>query len=95
VAASSSTQQRGQDRGGQTPWSPAWASSSLSYSAQNMMRFDLRDLEDKGNMFYKLTVKETIEGEQAMVARFGRRLATMRVASGGALALRSSSTTSP
>jgi hypothetical protein len=55
----------------------------------------LHDLEDKGNMFYKLMMKETIEGEKAMVAQFGRRLATMRVASDRALASRSSSTTSP
>jgi hypothetical protein len=55
----------------------------------------LRDLEDKGNPFCKLTVKETVEGEQATAAWFGRRLAMVRVASGGAAALRSSSTTSP
>jgi hypothetical protein len=55
----------------------------------------LRDLEDKGNPFCKLTVKETVEGEQATAAWFGRRLATVRVASGGALALRNNSTASP
>jgi hypothetical protein len=31
----------------------------------------LRDLEDKGIPFCKLTAKETVEGEQVMVARFG------------------------
>jgi hypothetical protein len=55
----------------------------------------LRDLEDKGNPFCKLMVKETVEGERATMARFGRCLAMMRAATGGALTLRSSSTASP
>jgi hypothetical protein len=40
-------------------------------------------------------VKETVEGEWAMTARFGWRFAMVRVTSGGALASRSSSTASP
>jgi hypothetical protein len=55
----------------------------------------LRDLEDKGNPFCKLTMRETIEGERATAARFGRRLAMVRTASGGALASRSSFTALP
>jgi hypothetical protein len=55
----------------------------------------LRDLEDKGNRFCKITAKETVEGEGAMTARFGRHLAMVRVASGGALTSRSSSTALP
>jgi hypothetical protein len=55
----------------------------------------LHDLEEQGNPFCKLTVKETVNGEKAAVARFSRRLATMRAASGGAPTSRSSSTTSP
>jgi hypothetical protein len=34
----------------------------------------LRDLEDKGNPFCKLTTKETVEGERATVMWFGRCL---------------------
>jgi hypothetical protein len=55
----------------------------------------LRDIEDKGNLFCKLTAKETVEGERAIVARFSRCLAMVRTASGGAPALRSSATASP
>jgi hypothetical protein len=55
----------------------------------------LHDLEDKGNPFCKLMAKETVDGERAMAAWFGRHLAMVRVASGGAAALRSSSTTLP
>jgi hypothetical protein len=40
AAASSSTLQRGRDKGGRTPWSPAWASSSSSHGAPNVIRFD-------------------------------------------------------
>jgi hypothetical protein len=47
----------------------------------------LHDLEVKGSSFCKLTVKETIDGERAMVTWFGRYLATVRVASGEALVL--------
>jgi hypothetical protein len=40
AAASSWTPQRGRDRGRRTPWLPAWASSSSSHGAPNVMRFD-------------------------------------------------------
>jgi hypothetical protein len=55
----------------------------------------LHDLQDKGNPFCELTVKEKVEGERATVAQFGRRLSSVRMASGGAPASRSSSIASP
>jgi hypothetical protein len=45
----------------------------------------LHDVEDKGNPFCKLTLKETVEGERAMAERFSRCLAMARVASDNAL----------
>jgi hypothetical protein len=42
----------------------------------------LRDLEGTGNPFWKITAKEMVEGERAMALRFGRRLGTVRTASG-------------
>jgi hypothetical protein len=48
----------------------------------------LCDLEDKGNQFYKLTAKETVEGERSTTTWFGRRLATVLRLRGVALQLR-------
>jgi hypothetical protein len=47
----------------------------------------LHDLEVEGSSFCKLTVKETVDGERAMVMWFGRDLAMVRAASDEALIL--------
>jgi hypothetical protein len=95
VASSSLTLQRGRDRGGRTPWLPAWVSSSSSHGAPNATRFDPTLSIRQGDPFCKLTAKETVDGECVTAARFGQCFATVRAASGGALALRTSSTASP
>jgi hypothetical protein len=41
----------------------------------------LHDLEVTGCSFCKLMMKETVDGERAMAARFGRLLVTARAAS--------------
>jgi hypothetical protein len=48
----------------------------------------LHDLEVEGSSFCKLKAKETVNGEWTTVARFGQRMAMVRVASGEAPVLR-------
>jgi hypothetical protein len=59
------------------------------------MRFDPTQSRGQGEPVLQTYGEGKIDGERAVVARFGQRLAMVRVASGCALALRSSSTTLP
>jgi hypothetical protein len=74
-----------------------WLGRAQAPATVHEMRWGLtlHDLEDMGNPFCKLTTKEMVEGERATVARFGWCLVMVTTASGGAPALRSSSTASP
>jgi hypothetical protein len=85
----------GRDRAREAPWPVARVSSSASYGARNEWGLALRYLEDKGGPFCKLTAKEMVQGEWTTTVWFGRCLTMVRTASGGAPALRSSTTASP
>jgi hypothetical protein len=62
AAASSLTLQRGRDRGGQTPWSLAWPSSSSSHGAPNVMRFDTTRSKRQGEPILQAYGKENGRG---------------------------------